>query len=507
MEISIENASSKFEEHFSQDKNDRILFSGKFGTGKSYFLKKYFENRDDKYNLFWLSPVNYVVGANQDIFEWIKIDIAKLLVAQDLFSKTKEEFSNNLLSQTYIYNNASSIFKRLMTVIADTAIKIKTGGFSVLSALKEDIENYKKFVKDSKEEGKSHFDKIDQYLNDAFQVKGSIYEDDLTTRIIRASIEMQKYDSGKENILVIDDLDRLDPEHIFRILNILSTHNDHFDTNKFGFDKVIVVCDIDNIKHIYEYKYGEKVDFEGYIEKFFTYEPFYFDINEAIVNYCEDDNIIDILDKDNRQLLAFWLATFYRLKRLKIRNLKKIFSDITLIKTKIFKTIEYTDEYMLNQNIKYYSINLNDYGYVKVLWILSVAFGGIDNLLKELKNMLLDKSGKNIPIQEEYCNAIFYQLPILNHISTSKDSVDNVFYTKTTYQSGRSEANKVIQSKFLGGELKIVPQKISLNGIDYFDKSLLEPVNLKYTIHNIVTSTIFIIQYLKDKQIIHHTNK
>ena len=53
--------------------------------------------------------------------------------------------------------------------------------------------------------------------------------------------------------------------------------------NNFGFDKVIVVGDIANIKSIFSHRYGPKTDFEGYIDKFFTTRPYYFDNNQAVI--------------------------------------------------------------------------------------------------------------------------------------------------------------------------------------------------------------------------------
>ena len=85
---------------------------------------------------------------------------------------------------------------------------------------------------------------------------------------------MNSDDKQKENILIIDNIDRIDPEHIFRILNIFSSHmlfsQDRVKINKFFFDKVIVVCDINNIRNIYKNKYGPDVDFSGYIDKFYS---------------------------------------------------------------------------------------------------------------------------------------------------------------------------------------------------------------------------------------------
>jgi hypothetical protein len=45
-EISIEDVSKRFEEHLAIEDNNRIIFSGKFGTGKTYFLNKFFDDRE-----------------------------------------------------------------------------------------------------------------------------------------------------------------------------------------------------------------------------------------------------------------------------------------------------------------------------------------------------------------------------------------------------------------------------------------------------------------------------
>lgn len=112
----------------------------------------------------------------------------------------------------------------------------------------------------------------------------SIYEENRITELISGLIEKLK-ESDKEIVLVIDDLDRLDPEHIFRILNVFACHFDigNFNENKFGLHKIILVCDIENIRNLFHSKYGTKVDFSGYIDKFYSREVHYFD-NKVIVN-------------------------------------------------------------------------------------------------------------------------------------------------------------------------------------------------------------------------------
>ena len=83
-------------------------------------------------------------------------------------------------------------------------------------------------------------------------------------------------------MLILDDFDRIDPEHTFRILNILSAHIESDEQNKFGFDHIIIVGDIDNLRNIFHHKYGDKTDFWGYFDKFFTVRPHEFDNEQAI---------------------------------------------------------------------------------------------------------------------------------------------------------------------------------------------------------------------------------
>ena len=95
-EIDIDSLSEKFQMHLSVEGNQRTIFSGKFGTGKTYFLHKFFKDKSDLYNTIIINPVNYVVGSNEDIFELIKADIVN-----DLFFTGKIEFTNCLIK--YIF--------------------------------------------------------------------------------------------------------------------------------------------------------------------------------------------------------------------------------------------------------------------------------------------------------------------------------------------------------------------------------------------------------------------
>ena len=86
-QINIDRPFEAFDQHISTEENQRILFSAPFGSGKTYFLKKYFETVQETPNAFWLSPVKYVVSQNEDIFEYIKYDLAHQLLQYDKISR------------------------------------------------------------------------------------------------------------------------------------------------------------------------------------------------------------------------------------------------------------------------------------------------------------------------------------------------------------------------------------------------------------------------------------
>jgi hypothetical protein len=124
----------------------------------------------------------------------------------------------------------------------------------------------------------------------------------------------------KNTILVIEDLDRIDPKHLFRILNILSAHIDleNGENNKFGFDKIILVMDYIQTKHIFHHNYGENANYEGYMSKFITTQPFLYDkiIDAAQTKVYEMIGKVVFDDYNKRD----WTDTFQNLTR-KINNL------------------------------------------------------------------------------------------------------------------------------------------------------------------------------------------
>lgn len=258
-----------FKEHLKI--NERTIFSAKFGDGKTHFLnafKKKYSNKDteDKYYFITLYPVNYSVVENQDIFEYIKRDIL-LQLAKD--GKLNPIDFEGIAKSIFTWENLKEVIGFLISFMPKGEI---------LNKILEKVENFAKKY----EEERTTFKKYDFMFSIQ---KGGLYEHDGYTELI---IETLKYikNSGYKTALIIEDLDRIDPAHLFRILNVLGAHIDEHlyleshDKNKFGFDNIIIVFDYDTTKNIFHHFYGEKANYEGYINKFTSYRPFYYSINE-----------------------------------------------------------------------------------------------------------------------------------------------------------------------------------------------------------------------------------
>ena len=281
---SVEN---DFYNHLNSD-NQRILFSAPFGSGKTTFLESFFKNYSKTFTSLSIFPVNYSVASNDDVFELIKYDLAIQLMGKysNEIYLTKDDFSILLSSQMYLLKKNNYI--PLLTSILNLTDKIGISASSFLKALTETITDFKKF---KEENSINERQQIFNYLK-SVEEKGGAYEYDDISKLINTLLgRIKSNDTERKTVLIIDDLDRLDPEHIFRLFNVFSAHNDPLNnTNKFGFEKVIFVCDVINIRKIYHHKYGVDVDFSGYIDKFYSKRVYYFDIRKFI-----GDKIFDLV--------------------------------------------------------------------------------------------------------------------------------------------------------------------------------------------------------------------
>lgn len=271
--IDVTSPKKDFFDYISLIGNERVIFSGVFGSGKTYFLNDFFKGTyQESFISFHLYPTNYSVSKNEDIFELIKYDLLYQILCQQ---PQLEKFAPRLVDSLSLIGVTDSYkilapFISYIPKIGKTVDKIITGLVEFKKLLDE------KESQVTLDEGKL----IKEYIERFETTSGSIFENDVYSKLINTLVCRLK-ESGKKVVLIVDDLDRIDPDHIFRILNVFAVHFNAYDLNenenKFGIDKVILCCDIDNIRSIFRNRYGADVDFNGYIDKFYSRGIYYFD--------------------------------------------------------------------------------------------------------------------------------------------------------------------------------------------------------------------------------------
>ncbi len=288
--IPIDSIEKDFQDFIQPDSNKRIIFSGPFGIGKTYFLDKFFKKREKEYLPIFLRPVNYSLLSNEDVFKLVKYDILLQLIHLNEFEFDEiENISKAEYSKFFLKKNGFLIIRNLLKLIP----KIQTA-IEGIEKLEELMKVYKSGVEEM--EQATDLKMLFNFQNE-FEDNFLLEYDNISQYIsqkLDEIVDAKSNGNKPEKVLVIDDLDRLDPEHIFRLFNVFSAHfdqvnyqsNDHEkQDNKFGFDKIIFVCDIENIRKIFAHKYGEGVDFSGYIDKFYSTRIYQLFHNGIFENY------------------------------------------------------------------------------------------------------------------------------------------------------------------------------------------------------------------------------
>ena len=284
--IDITNKLRDFEEHLKL--NRQTIVSAKFGDGKTYFLNKHIEQHEQDTFFIVLHPVNYVVSSNEDIFEYIKRDILCALMQT-------EELQNidwkKTIKDVLLGNDIAELTDDILTVLAPH-LQMINKVIPIAKILPKSVDVVMQ-VRDKVS--------LNKYIEHFHEVKGSLFELDDISIVIKKTIQaIQTHD--KRCVLVIEDLDRIDPEHLFRILNVLGAHVDEDkNTNKFGFDNIIAVLDYETTEHIFHHFYGAQANYKGYMSKFMSSYPFRYSITEVardqLLEYFKNECHIELLDE------------------------------------------------------------------------------------------------------------------------------------------------------------------------------------------------------------------
>lgn len=341
--IDISQNIQDFKQVFENE--SRIIFSAKFGDGKSYFLKKFMESYPKEANDYYfitLHPVNYVVEENRDVIEYIKRDILFQLIKDNRIYDFKEGYD------------------KIFDAVCNKESLLKLGNFVAsiipIEGLKDGYEALKDFASTIHEKYKSQdvLHVADDYLNGFYGKTGSISECDAFTCLIQKSLER----ITAKSVLIIEDLDRIDPAHLFRIMNVLSSQvdNPYYSHvphgNKFGFDKIILVMDYEIAKHLFHHFYGKEANYEGYMNKFLNTLPYSYSIKEEahrqvrqkILDICKTEEVLSLdqkLSSDIKDRISVPLAIY----QLSVRRSKE-FLDIDI--NSLFRDEWYKKEFHIS---------------------------------------------------------------------------------------------------------------------------------------------------------------
>lgn len=285
--ISLEDELFSFDRYF--EANSRCVLSAPFGEGKSFFLNEFIKTKSSDYDFITLYPTGYQICDNKDVFEYIKRDILLALLALepgflDALDKT---------NAAIIWDSISECREDIVSCLPEINIGVHgTAGVTISTA--NIVNAVCKVIEKCKKKWRFGGNHIKDYFNSFENNKGSLYEFNPISNMISSLIAARKKGSESSNprkvVLVIEDLDRMDPEHIFRILNVFSAHfgddlDEDFSLNKFGFDKVLLLCDYNNIKNIYHHLYGADADFCGYMSKFVAKGVFQYSLRSRVKEY------------------------------------------------------------------------------------------------------------------------------------------------------------------------------------------------------------------------------
>lgn len=290
--IPIDNRIKEFAHHL--DSHPRTILSAKFGDGKTFFLSKFIKEKKKRFVSIVIHPVNYQVMDNKDIFDLIKRDILFQILKEGII-ENDYVLTDSQMAALFIQNNGLSIAETLLPYLStlgsdERVTNAVVGGIATMQLFKKIKNKFNEFKKKGTIDGMitSFVDEVENSL---------IYENDIISRIISANIATyKKKHPRKKIVLIIEDLDRMDPAHLFRIMNIFSAHIDYsykyfvqpgkdMIGNKFGFDNVVFVLDYLNTRKIFNHFYGESTNFKGYIDKFCSNGYFEYSLKEETDKY------------------------------------------------------------------------------------------------------------------------------------------------------------------------------------------------------------------------------
>jgi len=385
-EIPVDGAIERFHEHLNT--HDRTILSAKFGDGKSYFLQKFMSDESTKvnYDFLTLYPVNYQVEENKDVFELIKYDLLIQLFVRGIM---KPDFKMSKLHALgwCLQLNAPTLVEGLLPIFS--CLYLDDASAKMMAAFLTAQKSVGKIRRKAKELMEPVRDKqIDNFLKEI--AKNPVSGQDVVTEIIQQGIAAYKNEHpDKKIVLIIEDMDRMDPAHLFRIMNVFSAHidfnyrfgdhsNQPYIGNKFNLDKVVFVMSYENTEHIFHHFYGKEAEFNGYISKFCSSNFFTYSFTKERDNYIYNRMAV------NTKVDPFTLKFLVLPDDFKNHSIREIVNAIENVDNFIVKPI------VLDGYSKYKSTDVH-VGILKVIAILRKLNMKNDKIKDRLNNSMANK--------------------------------------------------------------------------------------------------------------------
>ncbi|MFA4996479.1 MAG: P-loop NTPase fold protein [Patescibacteria group bacterium] len=391
--IPIDVPKGDFEYFLKIEANKRIFFSGKFGVGKTFFLQRFFEEHKDEYDVYHLFPVRYQITSNENIIDFLKYDVLIELLKKNPTAFQKSEVNGiggwaSLFSAFFKEKASFNGFLQSVISSGENTLALSPDPFFQIVGrlgrpLKDLLDIDKEFQVFKKKYLAGDKQGVDEFFKEIEKENTNTVSTDYLSHLLRQKISELKGD--KKSVLVLDDFERIDPEHIFRILNVLSAHMEGDEENGFGFDHVIIVGDIRNVKSIFHHKYGESTEFFGYFDKFFTVRPFYFDNKQAIAERipnllkqvkCDDEGLKESLSESGvtKNLMEEVLKRAFAIEEI---NLRQLYKPVTHSFPEVRKGV-YTKDVFSDQRNQCIDTGIK---------LLIALFGDKDDFLRVLKKI------------------------------------------------------------------------------------------------------------------------
>ena len=289
--VHIPELITNFEPVFERmlEANSSMLFSGKFGSGKSYFLNHYFQQAANaaKYCVVYTQPSGYYHAADEDVLGYLKYDILfellrqsdlEELVGEDVgtFSTLLHMLQEDGVAPVTVLGAAVVLllFAGPGAAIGPLQLAKLTGLASSGAAMYSKGLQWLEETKRRLNEDDST--RLEEHLKLLSERRNSLFEESAINDLIHKLLQQQS-DRDKQTVLIVDDLDRMLPDDCLSFLNLLSVHtipsNDvHLSRRKnlYGFDRIIICGHLANLEAAIEHKFGPRYDSAGYMAKIFA---------------------------------------------------------------------------------------------------------------------------------------------------------------------------------------------------------------------------------------------